>query len=201
MPSVPARKTKAAPPASLSYILMRTAAADRSSAYRAFPLHSSPARSISPSQDFPDFPLISLLCCCVVNQYIITGFAALYLSPLPRGNHGDTRLTCPPSAPPPQVPQGRLHGGGEAQRLPGHRLPPLPRRRGAAAGRRALRALHGGARGLRGLPTAVVRSDAMGVRPPVCPARPGEVLREVPALYPVYVRKGVSPRRKLLLHL
>ena len=155
-----------------------------------------------PSSTLLWFPCCTLACSRSIYNH---GFWGLYLLPLRCYNHGyqspATCITFPFSLNSRQVSLGRLRRGGEAQWLPGHRLPPLPPGRGATAGRRAIRALHGGARGLRLLQAPVVRPDALGVRPPVCSSRPREVLRKVPALYSVHSGKGVPPRRELLLYL
>lgn len=100
-----------------------------------------------------------------------------------------------------QIPMGRLRGWGAAERLPRHRVPALPAGWDSVAGRRALRALHGWAWRLRRLPSPVLRPDALGMRPSVCPARTREVFREVPALHSVHSGKRIPTGRELLLYL
>ncbi len=100
-----------------------------------------------------------------------------------------------------QVQMGQLCGWGTPEWLPGHRLPSLPTGWSTITGCRALRALHGGTRRLRLLPSTILRPDALGMRPPFRPTRTWEVLREVPALHAIHSGKRVPTGRELLLHL
>lgn len=100
-----------------------------------------------------------------------------------------------------QLPGGRLHRGSAHQRLSGHHLPPLHPWRGVVSCSRALRAVHGGEGGLRGVQTSLLRPASLGMLTAICSPRSWEILREIPAFYSLHLGEGVQTRRKLLLYL